>query len=200
MKYVKNEITESHLRQTVMQHLQCLSETVLQDLGVIVSDGIVTLTGSVDTPAERLAAEYAVKGVAGVKGIADEIQVRQVSPLNDTEIARNTVHALESQPLVPRDQIMVTVSEGWVKLEGHVEWMYEKKVAESAVRNLLGVKGVFNDIEITPKKDPEYVSDTAMWCSFNSINPLQHQRMGGRWPSASSAISRSLSTTMSRSW
>jgi BON domain-containing protein len=152
MKYAKTEVTESHLRQAVMQHLQCLSATVLQDLGVIVSDGIVTLTGFVDTQAERLAAEYAVKGVNGVKGIADEIQVRQVSTLNDTEIARNAVHAIESQPLVPEDQITVTVSEGWVNLEGDVEWMYEKMVAESAVRNLLGVKGVFNEIEIAPKK------------------------------------------------
>jgi osmotically-inducible protein OsmY len=159
MKYVNNEIAESQLRKAVMQHLGCLSRAVLKDIGVSVSDGIVTLTGFVDTNAERLAAEHAVKGVDGVKGIADEIQVRQLSILNDTDIATNAVHAIERQPLVPKDKITVTVSEGWVKLEGHVEWMYEKKVAESAVRNLLGVRGVFNEIEIAMQIDPEPVKE-----------------------------------------
>jgi osmotically-inducible protein OsmY len=168
MKYANNEITESQLRKAVMQHLGCLPRAVSQDIAVTVSDGIVTLIGFADTPAERLAAEHAVKGVDGVKGIADEIQVRQLSTLNDTDIARNAVHALERQALVPKDQITVAVSDGWVKLEGQVEWIYEKKVAESAVRNLFGVRGVFNEIEIVPKTDPECVKeriDPTLWRS-----------------------------------
>jgi osmotically-inducible protein OsmY len=168
MKYAHNEITESQLRNAVMQRLGCLSRAVSQDIGVTVSDGIVTLIGFVDTPAERGEAEHAVKGVAGVKGIADEIQVRRLSTLNDTDIARNAVQAIESQPLVPEDRITVIVSDGWVKLEGHVEWMYEKKVAESAVRNLPGVKGVFNEIEIAPPIGEERVKErgeSVLWRS-----------------------------------
>jgi osmotically-inducible protein OsmY len=168
MKYANHEIAESQLRKAVMQHLGCLSRAVLQDIGVTVSDGIVTLTGFVDTPAERRAAEHAVTGVDGVKGIADEIQVRRLATLNDTDIARNAVHAIESQPLVPQDRITVIVSNGWVKLEGRVEWMYEKKVAESVVRNLPGVKGVFNEIEIAPQIDQECVkerSESVLWRS-----------------------------------
>lgn len=173
MEYANNEITESQLRQAVIQHLGCLSGAVLKDIGVTVSDGIVTLTGFVDTDAERLAVEHAVKGVGGVKGIADEIQVRQLLTLDDTEIARNAVHAIESQALVPKDQITVTVSDGWVKLEGYVEWTYEKKVTESAVRNLLGVRGVFNEIEITPKINTECVKERiepVLWRS-SSLTP-----------------------------
>jgi osmotically-inducible protein OsmY len=159
MKIANNEITESQLRESVMQHLGWFPEAVSKDMGVSFSDGIVTLTGVVDTYAERLAAEHAVKALYGVKGIANEIQVRQLSTLNDTDIARNAVHAIESQALVPEEQITVTVSEGWVKLEGRVEWMYEKKMAEVAVRNLLGVRGVFNEIEIEPRINPEWVKE-----------------------------------------
>jgi osmotically-inducible protein OsmY len=168
MKYANNEIIESQLREAVIQHLRCLSGAVSKDIGVTASDGIVTLTGFVDTNAERLAAEHAIKGVDGIKGIADEIQVRQLSTLNDTDIARNAVRAIESQALVPKDRITVIVTEGWVKLEGRVEWMYEKKVAESAVRNLLGVRGVFNEITVVPKIHPEYArerSEAALWYS-----------------------------------
>jgi osmotically-inducible protein OsmY len=149
-----------------MLHLGCLSRAASKDICVTVSDRIVTLTGFVDTPAEKAAAEHAVKGIEGVKGIADEIQVRQLSTLNDTDIVRDAVHAIESQTLVPEDRVTVTVSDGWVKLEGHVEWMYEKKVAESAVRNLPGVKGVFNEIEIVTKMNLDYGKerpDAAMW-------------------------------------
>jgi osmotically-inducible protein OsmY len=166
MKYANHEITESQLREAVTQHLGCLSRAVSKDIGVTVSDGIVTLTGFVDTPAERLAAENAVKGVGGVKGIADEIEVRHLSMFHDTDIASNAVHAIESQPLVPKNRITVIVSEGWVKLEGNVEWMYEKKVAESAVRNLLGVRDVFNEIEIAPQIDAERAKERgepALW-------------------------------------
>jgi osmotically-inducible protein OsmY len=168
MKYANNETRESELCEAVTEHLGCLSEMVLKDIGITVSDGIVTLTGFVDTIAQRMAAEHAVKGVDGVKGVADEIQVRQHSTLNDTDIARNAVRAIESQAMVPKDRITITVNDGWVKLEGHVEWMYEKKVAESAVRNLLGVRGVFNEIEVTPKINSEFMkerSEPALWPS-----------------------------------
>jgi osmotically-inducible protein OsmY len=94
MKIANNEITESQLRESVMQHLGWFPGAVSKDMGVSFSDGIVTLTGVVDTYAERLAAEHAVKALYGVKGIANEIQVRQLSTLNDTDIARNAVHAI----------------------------------------------------------------------------------------------------------
>ncbi len=159
MRNANYESTETRLYEAMREHLDWNPEVDSSEVDVSISEGIVTLTGFVDTNAEKLAAEHTVKGVYGVKGIANEIQVRQHSTLNDTDIARNAVHAIEIQALVPKDRITVTVTDGWVKLEGRVEWMYEKKLAESAVQNLLGVRGVFNQIEVTPKIASERVKE-----------------------------------------
>ncbi|MCI0390893.1 MAG: BON domain-containing protein, partial [Acidobacteria bacterium] len=133
MRNANYESTETRLYEAMREHLDWNPEVDSSEVDVSISEGIVTLTGFVDTNAEKLAAEHTVKGVYGVKGIANEIQIRQLSTLNDTDIARNAVHAIEIQALVPKDRITVTVTDGWVKLEGRVEWMYEKKLAESAV-------------------------------------------------------------------
>jgi osmotically-inducible protein OsmY len=152
-------LTESKLREIVVRHLDFTPEVVSTDIGVSVSEGIVTLTGFVDSYAEKLAAEKATKRVYGVRGIANDIQVRQFSVLNDTEIAKNAAHAIESNVLVPDGTVTVAVRDGWVTLDGEVEWQFQRTAAYLAVSHLLGVRGVSNKIEIKPNARPEQVKE-----------------------------------------
>ena len=120
---------------------------------MIVKGGIVTLTGWVDSYSKKWAAEEGALRVRGVKAVANDVEVRLPgsSERTDDEIAAAAVHALEWDTFVPADKIKVTVSKGWVTLEGEVEWQFEKQDAERNVRNLWGVKGVINLIEVQPR-------------------------------------------------
>ena len=127
------------------------------DLAVGVKDGVVTLSGFVPSFWEKDAAEKAVKRVYGVKGIANDIEVKLFWQRTDPEIARDAVHELDSHISIPSDRIKVTVKNGWVTLEGTVDWEYQKNLAKSAVKKLKGVTGVTNKIEIKPKVTPQEV-------------------------------------------
>jgi osmotically-inducible protein OsmY len=117
---------------------------------VAVKDGIVTLTGSVDSYLKRWAAEEAALRVRGVKGVANEIEVRlpSSSQRTDADIAAAAVRAIEWDAFVPTDNVKVKVSKGWVTLEGEVDWPFERDDAEWAVRRLTGVRGVTNLIKV----------------------------------------------------
>ncbi|HEY1478062.1 MAG TPA: BON domain-containing protein [Chthoniobacterales bacterium] len=121
------------------------------DIAVAVKDGVVTLSGFVPSFWEKDAAEKAVKRVYGVRGIANDIQVKLFWRRTDPEIARDAVHELESHVSIPADGIKVTVKDGWVTLEGTVDWEYQSSVAESAMKKLKGVSGVTNKIQVRPK-------------------------------------------------
>ena len=127
------------------------------DIAVAVKDGVVTLSGFVRSYWDKDAAEQAVKRVYGVRGVANDIEVKPSSTRTDPEIARDAVHELESHVSIPSDQIKVTVKNGWVTLEGSVDWQYQKTLAESAVKKLRGVLGIFNNIEVKPKVSPTEV-------------------------------------------
>jgi osmotically-inducible protein OsmY len=116
-----------------------------------VKDGVVTLSGFVPSFWEKDAAEKAVKRVYGVRGIANDIAVKLLWQRTDPEIARDAVHELESHVSIPADRIKVTVKDGWVTLEGTVDWEYQKSLAQSAMKKLKGVSGVTNKIQVTPK-------------------------------------------------
>src|ERR1700726_1798350 len=103
------------------------------DIAVAVKDGVVTLTGFVPSFWEKDAAEKAVKRVYGVRGIANDIAVKLLWQRTDPEIARDAVRELESHVSIPADQIKVTVKNGKVRLEGTVDWEYQKELAQSAV-------------------------------------------------------------------
>ena len=120
-------------------------------------DGVVTLSGFVTSYWEKDAAEKAAKRVYGVKGVANDIEVKPSSIQTDPEIARDVVHELERHISIPSDRIKVTVKNGWVTLEGSigVEWQYQKILAESAVKKLRGVTGITNDIEVKPQVSPQ---------------------------------------------
>ncbi|HLZ08653.1 MAG TPA: BON domain-containing protein, partial [Chloroflexota bacterium] len=120
------------------------------DVGVDVRDGIVTLTGSVDSYAEKLAAQEAAHRVRGVLDVANDILVELPGPhlRSDAEIAEAVRQALNWSAVLPSDQIRTTVSGGWVTLEGHVFTWLQRLDAESTVRYLIGVRGVINKIVV----------------------------------------------------
>ena len=120
------------------------------EIGVIAKDGIITLTGTVDSYVKKLEAEEAAKSVAGVKAVIEKIKVQFDSLLNkdDNEIAHNVLNAFNWNWEVPKDKIKITVENGWVRLEAELQWNYQKEAAKKSVHNLVGVKGISNDIII----------------------------------------------------
>src|SRR3979411_2611835 len=115
--------------------------------------GVVTLTGNVSSYWHKVAAERAASRVAGVKAVVNELEIRlpTSSERTDEDIARAAVNSLTWSTSVPADRIKVKVSKGWITLEGTVEWQYQRVAAEKAVRNLIGVKGVVNLVDVKPQ-------------------------------------------------
>jgi len=126
------------------------------DIGVTVRDGVVTLQGTVESYAEKWAAEKAVKRVPNVKGLAVELEVKLPgsSERTDTELALAAENALQWDVLVPRDRIEVTAEKGFLTLEGEVDREFQRSAAERAVLHMTGVKGVCNEVKIKPKVSP----------------------------------------------
>lgn len=141
------------LRDAVTQHLAWEPGLDPSMIGVSAQDGIVTLSGYVETYAAKLAAERSARKLYGVKAIANELDVRLAHDRIDPDIARDAVEALKSHVEVPRG-LEVTVREGYITLAGTVEWMFQKTAAERAVRYLRGVRGVIDHIVIRPRVSP----------------------------------------------
>jgi osmotically-inducible protein OsmY len=143
---------ELDLKHQVQAELEWQPDVDAAHIGVIVADDVVTLTGTVPSYAEKLNAERAVKRVAGVKGLVDELQVIPaiVAQRTDSDIARAVVQALEWDVAVPHDQIKVNVADGRVTLEGEVSFQFQRAAAERAISSLAGVKSVNNFIIIKP--------------------------------------------------
>jgi osmotically-inducible protein OsmY len=150
---------ELELRHRVTEELEWEPSLDAAQVGVGAAEGVITLTGSVSTYVQKLAAERAAKRVLGVKAVANDIEVRPgVShQRNDTEIAQAAVKALEWHTAIPQDRITVRVANGWVTLEGMVPLPYQRTAAEGAVRYLTGVKGVMNQITVRPTVKPAEV-------------------------------------------
>ena len=120
------------------------------EIGVTAKDGVVSLTGVVDSYAKKLEAENAAKKVIGVKALVEKIEVKFPSAWTKTnaEIANEVLTALKLNWSVPKDKVTVKVEDGWVTLGGELAWNYQKEAAKSAVHYLTGVKGVINNIKI----------------------------------------------------
>jgi len=146
--------TDEQVREDVTFELKWDPEITSNDIAVAVKDGIVTLSGYVPSYWEKDAAEKAVKRVYGVRGVANDLEVKVSSTRTDPEIARDAVHELQGHISIPSDKIKVSVSDGWVTLEGTVEWQYQKELAETAVKKLKGVTGINNNIEVKPQLSP----------------------------------------------
>ena len=142
-------LIDEEIRDAVLHELDFEPEFDASAIGAAVENGVVTLTGYVNSYPSKLAAERAVKRVYGVRGVANELEVKLPSERNDTDIAQDCVAALRARISVP-PQVKVTVRHGHVILEGVVEWMYQRLAAEEAVKSLRGVKAVANEIKLVP--------------------------------------------------
>ncbi len=143
--------TDEEIQKDVLAELKWDAQVLPNEIGVSVKDGVVTLTGWVDSYLKKWSAEEAAHRAPGVKAVANDIEVRLASERTDADIAAAAVHALEWDAFVPADAVKVTVAKGWVTLKGEVEWQYQKSDAERVVRRLAGVRGVTNLIAVKPK-------------------------------------------------
>ncbi|MCF8161157.1 MAG: BON domain-containing protein [Polaromonas sp.] len=157
--------TDSDIKKDVLSELlwdPLISET---KVGVTVNEGVVTLTGHLDTYAEKVAAKRAAERVSGVKAIALEIEVipSGVHQRSDTEIALAVEHALSWNTSVPQDRVKVTVEKGWVTLKGDLDWNFQRRAVERMVRPLKGVVGITDNIQLktlpVPLKLQERIQD-----------------------------------------
>ncbi|TIP02882.1 MAG: BON domain-containing protein [Mesorhizobium sp.] len=145
-------MSDSILKQDIIDELDFEPSIDAADIGVAVDDGIVTLTGHVPTYAQKVKVEDVVRNVKGVKAIAQEMEVRPFGTHKtaDDEIAKRAVNTIAWHTSIPGGAVQISVQSGWIKLTGKVEWQYQKSAAEDAVRHLAGVIGVTNQIEIKP--------------------------------------------------
>jgi osmotically-inducible protein OsmY len=151
--------TDAQIQTDVLAELKWEPRVSPNEIGVTVKDGVVTLTGVVDSYSKRWAAEDAAHRVRGVKAVANDIEVKlsAANERTDADIAAAAVRALEWDAFVPLNSVSVTVSKGWVTLQGEVSWQYQKNDAERVVRRLTGVKGVSNLITVKQKPTPAEV-------------------------------------------
>ena len=140
------------LQTDVMDELRWTPMLNVADIGVTAKDGVVTLTGTVDSYYKKQAGEAAAKRVVGVRAVAEEIQINidhQGKP-NDTDIAREAANALDRNMVIPPGRIRAIVDNGRITLEGEVEWYYQKEAAKESVQSLRGVKSITNLVKMNP--------------------------------------------------
>ena len=143
--------TDEEIQRDVLSELKWDARIQPNEIGVSVKDGIVTLTGWVDSYLKKWTAEDVAHRVNGVKAVANDLEIKLATERTDADIAAAAIRAIEWDAFVPSDKVQVTVSKGWITLRGEVEWQYQKEDAERVVRRLAGVKGVTNLITVKPR-------------------------------------------------
>jgi osmotically-inducible protein OsmY len=148
--------TDAELKRDLEAELAWDPEVKANAIGVAVQNGVVTVSGHLDTYPEKWAVERALNRVGGVKALALDLDVRLSHDhlRDDTEIARAAEHALHSHASLPPESVRVTVDKGWIMLSGEVDWAFQRRAAEEAVRNLIGVIGVSNKITLKYRATP----------------------------------------------
>ncbi len=161
--------SDDEIQREVLDELKWDARLQPNEIGVAVKHGVVTLTGGVDSYAKKWAAEQAAHRVRGVVAVASDMEVRlpSMAERTDADIATAAVGALEWDAFVPVDTLDLTVSTGWITIEGAVEWEFQRRSAERAVRRLTGVRGVSNLITVRPRQQP---------------SPEERRRSGPRGP------------------
>ena len=156
------EKSDEELKKDILSELEFDPSVKVSDIGVLVKNGIVTLTGCATSYGERFAAVRSAKRVSGVKAIADAIEVILPDSLRrtDGEIAAAAVDQINWNTAIPKGIAEVTVRDGWITLQGEFEWWHEKDAAETAVQHLAGVKGVTNLITLKSIVTPEDLEST----------------------------------------
>jgi osmotically-inducible protein OsmY len=151
--------SDSEIERDVRDELEWDPDLDATDIAVSVKNSVVTLAGFVKSYTDKYEAETAAKRVAGVKAVANDLEVRMpsVDERPDPDIARDAVAAIKSQLPISSENIKVVVKNGWVTLEGRVEWQYQRTTADHAVRRIKGVKGVSNLIQLKPRAEPSEI-------------------------------------------
>ncbi|HVB30446.1 MAG TPA: BON domain-containing protein [Gemmatimonadaceae bacterium] len=150
--------TDMQLQRDVIEELAWQPNVREAEIGVACKNGVVTLSGFVDSYAQKYAAGRAAEHVIGVRAVADDLQVKlpRAFVRSDTDIAHAAVTALKWDVEVPDSRIQVLVDDGWVSLDGAVDWQFQRSATEKAVRYLTGVKGVINRISVQQPKVSAY--------------------------------------------
>ena len=149
--------SDHELRRDVERQLEWEPAVDERRIGVSVLAGVVTLTGDVPTYAQQWKAERTVERVEGVRGVVNELKVHLATDVSDTDVARAVVAALTGDITVPSDRVKVKINKGWVTLRGEVNWDFERRAAERAVRGVVGVRGVSNLISVNAHVEPQNV-------------------------------------------
>ncbi len=151
--------SDSEIKRDVEDELRWDPDLDATDIAVTVKSGVVTLAGFAHSYSDKLEAEAAAKRVAGVVGLADDIEVRlpKLDERPDPEIARDAIATIKNRLPSAAEQLKVVVRNGWITLEGEVEWEFQRLAAERAVRRIKGVKGVANSIEVKPRVTPSEI-------------------------------------------
>ena len=151
--------SDGEIEKDVKAELEWDPDLDATDIAVSVKKGVVTLAGFVKSYTDKYEAEAAAKRVAGVVAVANDLEVRMpsVDERPDPDIAREAAQAVKSQLPISSENIKIIVKNGWVTLEGEVEWQYQRQTAENIVRRIKGVKGVSNTILLKPRAEPTEV-------------------------------------------
>ncbi|MGG1922793.1 BON domain-containing protein [Chryseobacterium cucumeris] len=147
--------TNEQLQQDVQDAIKWEPLLHPAEIGVTAADGVVSLTGTVDSFSKKKQAENAARNVAGVRVLVENIQVKlpDSKVKTDAEIGAEIISAFASNVIIPQDKIKVKVENGWVDLDGELPWDYQREITENAVQFLPGIKGIFNNITINPDTD-----------------------------------------------
>ena len=153
--------TDSEIKSDILEELAWQPNVDETEIGVVVEDGTVMLTGVLDDYRKKVAAEDAVKNVRGVKALVGDIQVKYGANYQktDLEISKAIVKAFEWNTAVPEDEISVEVRDGWINLSGEVDWAYQKDAAKRVAENIIGVKWINNAITIKQSIQPADVKE-----------------------------------------
>jgi osmotically-inducible protein OsmY len=154
--------TDEMLQKKVQDALKWEPQLNTEEIGVIAKDGIVTLTGTVDNYYKKNEAENAVKKVNGVKAIVERIEIKtpDSKKINDNYIAEKIIMTFKSNFSIPDEKLKIKVEKGWVTLEGNVNWNYQKEAARNAVIDLMGVRGVTNNIKTRTERSDDVKKST----------------------------------------
>lgn len=151
--------SDEEIQRDVLAELKWDARVLPNEVGVSVKDGVVLLTGHVDSFYKKWAAEEAARSVRGVVAVANDLEVKLPASAErtDEDIARAAMNALESDTLLGSKNLQITVSNGWITVRGEVDWNYQKADAERLLRRLWGVKGVTNLITIKARPTPDEI-------------------------------------------
>ena len=144
-------VADGDLRQAIASRLEADMKAA-SSINIAADRGVVTLTGFVKTVDEKMAVENVAKQVAGVKAIANDLEIKHSYERTDTEIARDALRAFKTNVCIPADCIKVMVRDGQVILEGVAHWQFQRLMAQAVVRNVRGIRSVTNRIEVRPEE------------------------------------------------